>query len=125
MSFKKNDRFVRGNNHQNIRVAHHRRRVDWIGEEGKIFEQICNPPSEYLDQPKNLHPRTHLQYDIDRGFIEQVTSEEVKKKVVWAEHEIDYLNFLLVNHIPEKILESYQDCLTQQKREKIGEEELV
>ena len=85
MSFKKNDRFVRGSNHQNIRVAHHRRRVDWIGDGGKTFEQICKPPSEYLDQPRrNLHPRVHLQYDIDRGFVVKASDFKAVDFVVKA-----------------------------------------
>ena len=67
--FKDNDIFVMGSNYDGIRAEHHKRRIDWVGKDGRSYKEICSPNSEYLNQPSNNSPATHIKYDLRMGFL--------------------------------------------------------
>ena len=70
--FNDDDYFVIGSNVDSIRADHHKRRVSWIGTEGKSFKEISSLSSEYLNQPSSHTPSTHIKYDLKHGFISKV-----------------------------------------------------
>ena len=86
MPFRDQDTFIIGPNYDAIRAPHHFRRMDWIGQEGKTYREICSPPSEYLDQPGNHSIDTHLKYDLSKDFLRIKTNfplkigEKIKRK---------------------------------------------
>ena len=67
--FKDNDIYVMGSNYDGIRAEHHKRRIDWVGKDGRSYKEICSPNSEYLNQPSNNSPATHIKYDLRMGFL--------------------------------------------------------
>lgn len=70
--FNDDDCFMIGSNFDSIRADHHKRRVSWLGKDGKSFKEISSQNSEYLNQPSNHSPSTHIKYDLKHGFIERV-----------------------------------------------------
>ena len=48
-----------------------RKRLEWLGINGKSIEEILRPNNPYHDSPRSKNPMVHLNWDMEHGRVEK------------------------------------------------------